>query len=299
MKEPILVILAAGMGSRYGGLKQVDPVGPNGETILDYSLFDAQRAGFKRVVIIIKKAIEQAVKATISQKELSGLEISYAFQEIDLLPAGCQGAIDREKPWGTAHAIWCAKDFVDAPFAVINADDFYGESAYKEIYQHLTSDKGTCAMVGYPIVKTLSKFGSVSRGICQVDENNYLKSIHEQTNLQWFNDQVGYIDDQQKQVVIPQDTLVSMNFWGFTQDFVDKIEDYLIDFFKNEVPTNPLKSECYLPTVVFGLIQANQLQVLMLHSQSQWFGVTYQQDKPNVQQQIMQLIHDQKYPEKL
>ncbi len=287
-KKPILVIMAAGMGSRYGGLKQIDPVGSHGEAILDYSLYDARRAGFATVVFIIKHEIEADFKATVGRRaEKSGMEIRYAYQQVDMLPAGFALPEGRVKPWGTAHAILCAADEIDAPFAVINADDYYGPEAYKEIYNYLSTHSDDryyeYAMVGFQLKNTVSENGSVSRGVCVADEGGYLASVTERTRIEKYEGGIHYTENGgESWVQLPGDTTVSMNLFGFTPSFVQEIRAGFPAFLEKALAENPLKGEYFLPSVVSRLIGEGKARVKVLTSADKWYGVTYQEDKPVV-----------------
>ena len=285
-KKPILVIMAAGMGSRFGGLKQIEAVGPAGEAILDYSLFDAHRAGFETVVFIIKHAIEDAFKSTVGARaEKAGLNVRYAYQELDILPEGFTVPEGRIKPWGTAHAILSAADAIDAPFAVINADDYYGRSAFKKIYDELSSASEDYCMVGFRLKNTLTENGTVSRGVC-VTDNNALESVTEYTKIR--SDCSFTEDDGKTWNALSPDTVVSMNLWGFRPDVFKYIEDGFVSFLKEKL--NVPKSEYYLPSVVSSLIESGTKKVNVLVAEDKWYGVTYKEDKPAVVASIGELI---------
>ncbi len=298
--KPSLVILAAGMGSRYGGVKQIDQFGPNGETILDYSIYDALKAGFEKVVFVIRKELEADVKAVFDPK-LKGLaEVHYVFQELENLPDGFSVPPDRKKPWGTAHAVMVTQDVVNEPFAVINADDFYGRGAYQILFDFLNNqpvDGTEYAIVGYRLDKTLSEHGSVSRGVCQTDEQGFLQKIVERTKIYWKDGKIVYLDDDQKEKEIAGNTPVSMNMMGFTPSFFTFLETYFKEFLK-ENSNNP-KAEFFLPWILDRLIQKQQAKIKILPTNEQWFGVTYKEDKPVVQENIRKLIAAGTYPEKL
>jgi len=296
--RPTLVILAAGMGSRYGGLKQLDEVGPNGEAIIDYSLFDAIRAGFGKVVFIIRRDFEDAFKARFDQKLKGRIEVEYVFQELTDLPAGFTVPDGREKPWGTGHAIRSARNVVDAPFAAINADDFYGVEAYQTVVGFLTGDvaKDQYAMVGYRMDKTLSENGSVSRGLCVTNSEQNLVDIDELTKITSEPDGIFYYKDE-KRIPLEGDETVSMNFWGFHQSLFAYLEQGFVEFLSEK--GTELKSEFFIPMFVDDLIKAEKTKVRVLTSNASWFGVTYQEDKPVVKERINQLIDGGKYPAKL
>ena len=306
MKKPVLVILAAGMGSRYGGLKQIDPVGSHGEAILDYSLFDAHAAGFDTAVIIIKEAIRQDFMDTVGKRLTnSSLEIRYAYQELDHLPAGFSVPDGRTKPWGTSHAVLCAKEAVDgAPFAVINADDYYGQSAFRAIYDYLSTardgDVYDYCMVGYRLGNTVTENGSVARGVCQTDENSYLTSIVERTRIEKHPGGIHFTQDGGATWEdLPADTPVSMNMWGFTPSFLTEVEAKFPDFLANAVPQNPEKAEFFLPMTVADLLDQGKATVKVLRSADKWYGVTYAADKPQVVAALRAMAAEGKYPDGL
>ena len=305
-KKPVLVVMAAGMGSRYGGLKQIDPVGSQGEAILDYSLFDAYEAGFRTAVIVIKEAIREDFMATVGKRlEKCPLEIRYAYQEITKLPAGFDLPEGRVKPWGTGHAVLCAKDAVDgAPFAAINADDYYGKEALKKIYAFLENaqdtDKYAYCMVAYNMGNTVTENGSVARGICVTDENGFLTSVTERSRIEQYDGGIHYIgDDGESWVDVAADTPVSMNMWGFTPSFMEELNAYFPAFLRTDMPKNPQKAEMFLPTVVSYLINKDQATVKMLRTADKWYGVTYAADKPTVIAALKDLTAQGKYPDGL
>lgn len=303
MTRPILVVMAAGMGSRYGGLKQIDSVGPQGEVILDYSLYDARRAGFETVVFIIKPDIEEIFKQKVGNRIGDFMEVRYAFQELTTLPNPYQLPPHRQKPWGTAHAVWCASEQIDAPFAVINADDFYGYEAFKLMFDYLeasvNSHEEQYAMVGYQLDRTMSENGAVSRGLCQVDVEHFLQEIEEQTQIEWFDDRIRYTEDGVNWVDVDSDTIVSMNLWGFPSHFPKVIDRFLGAFLERAIRSNPLKGEYYLPSVVRKQLRHNEAKVKVLKTDEQWFGVTYTEDKPLVQEKIQTLVANGVYPSPL
>ena len=302
-KEPVLVVMAAGMGSRYGGLKQIDPVGSQGEAILDYSLFDAYRAGFKTAVIIIKEAIGKDFMETVGKRlEKCPLEIRYAYQELTMLPEGYTVPEGRTKPWGTTHAVLCAKDAIDgAPFVVLNADDYYGTQAFRTAYNALknNTDEHRCYMIGYNVGNTVSDNGSVTRGICQVDENNNLTDIVECKNVEKYSGGIRIPDAQGGWKDIPADTPVSMNMWGLMPSFLDTIHTYFPTFLEEAKAENPTTREYLLPTTISHLIRMNQLQVQVLRTGDTWFGVTYAADKPVVMAALRELTEKGLYPDGL
>ena len=294
---PTLLVLAAGMGSRYGGLKQVDPVGPSGETVLDYAVFDARRAGFGRVVFVIRKDFEALFREQVGAKYAGQIAVDYVFQSLDTLPAGASVPAGREKPWGTGHAVWCAREAVHEPFAVINADDFYGQHAYKVLAQHLTSGTPDYAMVGFVLKNTLSDHGSVARGVSRTDANNYLTSIVEMTKIERDGAGAKNTDADGKITKLTGDEAVSMNFWGFTPALFPQIKADFDQFLKKS--GGELKSESFIPSSVGNLVNAGVAKVKVLRSQDSWFGVTYREDRPVVVESIRQLIAQGKYPAKL
>jgi len=297
--KPTLLILAAGMGSRFGGLKQVEPVGPNGEAIIDYSIFDAIRAGFGKVVFIIRESFADAFKEKFDKKLKGKIEVEYVYQELDMLPDGFTLPEGREKPWGTAHAILVAKDVIKEPFCALNADDFYGRNAYEVMARFLTSSEtpNEYSMVGYQLKNTLSDFGSVSRGICEVDESHHLKKIVETTKILKKDNKVVSIENDGTEKELTGNENVSMNIWGFTPTVFASLEEKFSAFLAAEMH-NP-KSEMYIPSVVFEMIEENKATVKVLEADSPWFGVTYKEDKPFVVEKINLLIQQGEYPEKL
>jgi len=305
-KKPVLVVMAAGMGSRYGGLKQIDPVGSCGEAILDYSLYDAYEAGFRTAVIVIKEAIREDFMATVGKRlEKCPLEIRYAYQEITKIPEGFAVPEGRVKPWGTGHAVLCAMDAVDgAPFVAINADDYYGKEAYKKIYDFLNSardgDKYSYCMVAYELGKTVTENGSVARGICRTDENQFLTSVVEQTRIEKYEGGIHYTSDGGKTWVdVAAEAPISMNMWGFTNSFMAELRNYFPKFLTEDVPKNPQKAEMFLPTIVGSLIDAGKASVKMLRTGDKWYGVTYAADKPVVIAALKRFTEEGKYPDGL
>ena len=304
--KPVLVVMAAGMGSRYGGLKQIDPVGSHGEAILDYSLFDAHEAGFETAVIIIKEAIKKDFMDTVGARlKNSPMEIRYAYQEITKIPAPFAVPEERTKPWGTSHAVLCAKDEIGgAPFAVINADDYYGKSAFREIYQFLSQAQDTdtynYCMVGYQLGKTVTDNGSVARGICQTDDQGYLVTITEQTRIEKYEGGIHYTeDDGATWIDVDANTPVSMNMWGYTPSFLAEIEAQFPAFLENALQTNPLKAEFYLPSLVEDLLKKKAATVQVLRTADKWYGVTYAADKPQVVAALKAMADEGKYPDGL
>ena len=297
MANPVLVVMAAGMGSRYGGLKQIDPVGPNGQIIMHYSIYDAWKAGFRRVVFIIKEELLDAFRERIGNAAEKLMQVDYVFQSPDKLPEGCTMPEGRTKPLGTGHAIYCVRGVVSEPFAVINADDFYGAQAFQCLYDYLKDaqddDKYRYCMVGYRVENTLTENGTVSRGICEADENGYLEDIVERTAIS--RDANGVISDPEAGE-IAEGTLVSMNMWGFTPSFLDELETGLRTFMTDELPKNPAKGEYYLPFAVDHLIQNGQATAKVLQTSAQWYGVTYKEDKPVVVDALRRMTEAGLYP---
>ncbi len=297
--KPTLLILAAGMGSRFGGLKQIEPVGPNGEAIIDYTIYDAIRAGFGKVVFIIRESFADAFKEKFNKKLEGKIEVDYVFQELDMLPEGFSVPEEREKPWGTAHAILMANDAVKEPFCALNADDFYGYNAIKAMADFLTEseDEKEYSMVGYHLKDTLSDFGSVSRGICEVDGNNNLQKIVETIKIIKRGDEVISIETDGSETKLTGMESVSMNIWGFKTSIFESLESKFIDFLKKDIKTP--KSEIFIPNVVFDLIDEKLATVKVLETNSPWFGVTYKEDKPHAVETINSLIESNIYPNKL
>lgn len=304
MDKPVLVILAAGMGSRYGGLKQIDPVDEQGNKIIDFSIYDAMKAGFKKVIFIIKRENEQDFRTCIGDAVSKYMEVEYVFQDLTKVPQGFEIPTDRVKPWGTAHAILCCKDSINGPFAVINADDYYGKSGFASLYEYLTThkddDKYRYCMVGYELGNTLTENGHVSRGCCETDENGYLVTISERTQIIKKENCAAYSEDGGATYTdIPFETPVSMNMWGFSLSIMSELEKAVNQFFETEVEKNPLKAECFLPIEVDKLLKAEKATVEVLRSKDRWFGVTYKEDKPFVVESIKKLKEAGVYPEKL
>lgn len=303
MKKPALVIMAAGMGSRYGGLKQLDSIDDQGHIIIDFSIYDAIRAGFEKIVFIIKKEIEKDFKEIVGDRISKIVDVEYVYQEVDKLPEGFSVPDERKKPWGTGHAILCCKDVVDGPFAVINADDYYGIEAYKMMYDALSKEDAgdySYGMVGYVLANTLTENGSVSRGVCDVDANGYLQGVVEKTKIEKRGDGAAFSDDggETWEDISPNAT-VSMNLWGFQNSIMSELETSFVDFLKDEVPSNPLKSEFFLPSVVQNMLTADKATVEVFRTEDKWFGVTYKEDKAKVVEAIAQLKAQGVYPEKL
>lgn len=302
--KPVLVIMAAGMGSRYGGLKQIDSIDAYGNKIIDYSIFDAVQAGFEKVVFIIKKTIEKEFRENIGDRIASHVKVEYVYQELDRLPAGYQVPEGRVKPWGTGHAILCCKDAIDGPFAVINADDYYGKSAFVSIYNQLSeisdSEKYQYTMVGYRLYNTLTENGHVARGVCTISEDGKLVDIHERTRIEKQGDKAKFTEDDGKTwTELGEDTVVSMNMWGFTKSIIKELDQRFAVFLDKELPGNLLKCEYFLPFVVDELLKEYKAEVTVLKSVDRWYGVTYKEDKETVVNAIRELKKTGIYPEKL
>ena len=302
-KKPILVVMAAGMGSRYGGLKQIDPVGPSGEAILDYSLYDARRAGFETVVFIIKHEIEQAFKEAVGARALrAGFEVRYAYQQLDKLPEGFTVPEGRVKPWGTAHAILVAEEAIgDAPFAVINADDYYGPQGFRLVYDYLCShadgDRFAWSMVGFLLKNTVSANGSVSRGVCVTDAAGNLHSVTERTCIAPYDGGIHYSEDGGASWTdLDENSVVSMNLWGFTPAYIAEAKAGFAEFLRENLPVNPLKCEYYLPSVVTAALQQGKANVRVLTSTDKWHGITYREDKPELVAALQQMSAQGLYP---
>lgn len=296
MKKPSLVILAAGMGTRYGGLKQMDAIGPNGESLLEFSIFDAIRAGFEKVVFIIREDFKDAFEEKVGNKISKYAQVEYAYQATDKIPAGFSFP-NREKPWGTAHALACAADKIDEDFVILNADDFYGKDAFDGLYNFLTTDTSEDnALMGYVLAKTLTDNGSVARGVC-AEKDGYLVSIDERTKIQRNDGQTQYLENDVWHNV-DENSLVSMNMWGLRKSFLDEVIKELPKFLENVVDGDQ-KAEFFLPKLVDQLIKENKVNVRVLSSTSKWYGVTYQEDKEDVRSGIQKLIEEGVYPENL
>ena len=304
MQKPALVVMAAGMGSRYGGLKQIDPIGRHGEIIMDYSLYDALEAGFEKVVFIINRKIEQDFYDVIGRRAEKYMEVRYVFHQPDaMLPAGFSVPQDRVKPWGTAHAILCCKDVVNEPFAAINADDYYGKRAFTVLYDYLKTAKDGAkadfSMVGYHAKNTLTDHGSVARGVCEVDANGELVNIVERLKIFKTPEGPAYTEDDGATLVhFPGDNLVSMNFFGFTPSLFGALEARFPEFLTEAMEKNPLKGEFLIPQEVGRLLQAGKATVRVLSSSDRWYGVTYREDKPEVMQALNALTDAGAYPDK-
>lgn len=304
MEKPVLVIMAAGMGSRYGGLKQIDPIDAEGHMIIDFSIYDAHQAGFEKVIFIIKKENEQLFREKIGDRISRHMEVSYAFQELGDLPDGFEIPEGRVKPWGTAHAVLSVRDLVHGPFAVINADDYYGRHAFEEIYRYLTTHQDDrfyrYTMVAYLLKNTVTENGSVARGICTMNANHELTAVTERTRIEKRPDGIAYTeDDGSTWHPLPEDTLVSMNMWGFTESILGEIESGFPAFLRKGMKENPLKCEYFLPSVVTSLLEEKKATVTVLESEDKWYGVTYREDKPAVVRAIRSMKDSGYYPEHL
>ena len=304
MNKPVLVVMAAGMGSRYGGMKQIDPVGPCGQVIVDYSLYDARRAGFETVIFVIKHEIEEAFKAAIGDRVSRVMDVKYAFQQLDELPEGYTVPEGRVKPWGTCHAVLAAKPYIHGPFAVINADDYYGPEAFKVIYDHLSTHTDgevyDYCMVSYLLKNTVSENGSVARGVCALNEDSTLHSVTERTRIETYEGGIHYTEDGGGSWTdLPGETPVSMNLWGFGESFVKEADRRFARWLDENLEKNPLKCEYFLPLVVSELIGEKKAAVKVLRSTDKWYGVTYREDKPVVVEAIAKKTADGLYPEDL
>ncbi len=303
MKKPVLVIMAAGMGSRYGGLKQLDPVGNHGQLIIDYSIYDARRAGFETVVFVIKPEIEEDFKRCIGDRVSKSMDVRYVYQLKEDLPEGYAVPAERQKPWGTAHAALAARSVVTGPFAVINADDYYGPEAFREIYGYLSShedgDLYEYVMVGYLLKNTVTENGTVARGVCEETADNFLTRVTERTKIEKGEPPRFTEDGGQTWTELPGDTIVSMNMWGFTRSFLDEAWKRFPAFLDKALTENPAKAEYFLPSVVSQLIDEGKARVKVLRSEDKWYGVTYREDKPTVVNAIAGKTKSGLYPDRL
>ena len=303
MNKPVLVIMAAGMGSRYGGLKQLDPVGNHGQLIIDYSIYDARRAGFETVVFVIKPEIEEDFKRCIGDRVSKSMDVRYAYQLKEDLPEGYCVPEERRKPWGTAHAALAARNVVDGPFAVINADDYYGPEAFREIYGYLSAhadgDVYEYVMVGYLLKNTVTENGTVARGVCEETADNFLTRVTERTKIEKGEPPRYTEDDGQTWTELSEDTIVSMNMWGFTRSFLDEAWVRFPAFLDKALAENPAKAEYFLPSVVSQLIDEGKARVKVLRSEDKWYGVTYREDKPTVVSAIAEKTTSGLYPDRL
>ncbi|RKI68384.1 nucleotidyltransferase [bacterium 1xD42-67] len=303
MNKPVLVIMAAGMGSRYGGLKQLDPVGGHGQLIIDYSIYDARRAGFETVVFVIKPEIEADFKAAIGDRVSKVMDVKYAYQLKEDLPEGYTVPAGRSKPWGTAHAALATRKIVDGPFAVINADDYYGPEAFQEVYAYLCGHPDgevyEYAMVGYLLKNTVTENGTVARGVCEETADHYLAQVTERTKIEKGEPPRFTEDDGKTWTELPADTVVSMNLWGFTRSFLDEALARFPAFLDKALAEDPEKGEYFLPTVVSQLIDEGKARVKVLRSEDKWYGVTYREDKPTVVAAIAEKTAAGLYPDQL
>jgi len=304
MKKPVLVIMAAGMGSRYGGLKQIDPVDSEGHIIMDFSMYDAKRAGFEKAVFIIKKENEKDFREAIGDRVSKYMDVSYAFQELSNIPEGYEVPEGRVKPWGTAHAVYSAIDQIDGPFAVINADDYYGREAFQLIYDFLSTheddEKYRYTMVGYEVSKTVTDNGYVSRGVCEIDERSRLVKVVERTRIEKRDGGIAFSEDGgETWEEIPVDATVSMNMWGFTESILTEIRNGFASFLDEGLRTNPMKCEYFLPTVVSNLLAKEKATVEVLKSKDKWYGITYKEDKPVITEALQRMKDEGFYPKHL
>ena len=303
MNKPVLVIMAAGMGSRYGGLKQLDPVGSHGQLIIDYSIYDARRAGFETVVFVIKPEIEADFKAAIGDRVARLMDVKYAYQLKEDLPEGYSVPEERTKPWGTAHAALSVREIVDGPFAVINADDYYGPEAFREIYAYLSGHPDgevyEYVMVGYLLKNTVTENGTVARGVCEETADHFLTQVTERTKIEKGEPPRFTEDDGRTWTDLPGDTIVSMNMWGFNRSFLDEAWKRFPAFLDAALAENPVKAEYFLPTVVSQLIDEGRARVKVLRSEDKWYGVTYREDKPAVVAAIAEKTASGLYPDNL
>lgn len=300
MDKPVLVVLAAGMGSRYGGMKQLDPVGPSGQLIIDYSIFDARRAGFEKVIFIIRQEFEADFRKAIGDRLSRLMEVEYAYQSLDDLPAPYTAPEGRTKPFGTGQAVLSARNLIHGPFAVINSDDYYGPEAFRVMYEYLSTHADTqqyqYCMVGYQVKNTVTENGSVSRGVCVVGSDGMLESVTERTKIVQDKDGVIRYADGDGWVDLPGNTLVSMGIWGLTASFMQEAQDRFSGFLAESLPKDPMKCEYFLPTIISDLIGEGKAQVRMLHSTDKWYGVTYREDKPGVMAALARLTEEGLYP---
>lgn len=304
MDKPVLVIMAAGMGSRYGGLKQIDPVDAQGHIIMDFSMYDARKAGFEKVIFIIKRENDKDFREAVGDRISQYMEVSYVFQEAGNLPEGYGVPKGRVKPWGTGHAVLCCSGEIDGPFAVINADDYYGAEAFKLIYDYLAShqddEKYRYTMVGYKLGNTVTDNGHVARGICDMNERGELVAIHERTRIEKQDGGIAYTEDEGATwVPVPEETIVSMNMWGFTSSILKELKGRFPAFLDRGLEENPMKCEYFLPAVVSKLLEEEKAAVAVLKSADKWYGVTYKEDKPVVVAAIQKMKDEGLYPENL
>ena len=303
-EKPTLIIMAAGMGSRYGGLKQVDRITDTGEIILDFSLYDAMMAGFERVVFVIKEEHRELFRELVDERAGRYMQVEYAYQKLDDIPEGFEIPEGREKPWGTGHAVLACRHLINGPFAVINADDYYGAGGFSDIYEYLTGnrdgEKYSYCMVGYKLENTVTENGHVARGVCDIDENGYLKQVTERTKIMRKEQGISYSeDDGRTWVKLPDDTVVSMNFWGFSHSMMEELEKGMPEFLDTALKNNPIKGEYYLPAAADRLIREGKATVKVLTSHDKWYGVTYKQDREDVKNALESMKDKGFYPEKL
>ena len=300
--KPALIVMAAGMGSRYGGLKQIDPIGPNGELIIEYAIYDAMQAGFGKVVFVIKEEMEAMFRQVVGDRVAQQIPVQYAFQRLDDLPNGFSLPADRKKPWGTGHAVYCSRHVIQEPFAAINADDYYGADAFNKAAAFLRTaqddERFHFCMVGYYVENTLTEHGHVARGVCELSGDGYLMGITERTRIERVDGAIRYFEDDPNGTAIPQGTIVSLNMWGFSQALMQEFEPRFIRFLSD--PAHDLsRAEFFLPFVVDELIQEKKADVAVLKTQEKWYGVTYREDKQKMQDAIRAMIREGKYPERL
>ncbi len=305
MDKPVLVVMAAGMGSRYGGLKQMDPMDDSGHVILDFSVYDAMLAGFEKVIFIIKRENEDVFRECIGDRIAKRMQVEYAYQDLNALPEGFSLPEGRQKPFGTGHAVLCCKDQINGPFAVINADDFYGRHAFQMIYDYLSRPKDDngmyqYVMVGYIMENTLTENGHVARGVCRIDESGHLMEIHERTRIEKRGDETAYTEDEGATwVTIPEGSIASMNMWGFQQNLMEELEKRFPAFLEKNLSANPLKCEFFLPSAVQQLMEEGKAEVAVLKSEDRWYGVTYKEDKETVMKAIADFKAQGVYPKQL
>lgn len=301
MKEPILVIMAAGLGSRYGGLKQIDPIGSHGELIIDYSVYDGIKAGFKRVVFVINRDNESIFKERIGNRISNYIKVDYAYQDVTDVPDSMSVPVGRTKPWGTAHAIYAVRHLIDSAFVVINADDYYGKEAFIKIYQFLIEssfDETQCAMVGYQVFNTVTEHGSVSRGICTIDQNKHLVSVIERVHIEKKGDTVQYMENGEW-TTLENSHIASMNMWGFKQSFIHEVEYLMPRLMDSAIKENPLKAEYFVTMVVTEMIKKKQITMNVFETSEKWYGVTYKEDKEVIITAMKNLQERGEYPKKL
>ena len=303
-EKPTLIIMAAGMGSRYGGLKQVDRLTASGEIILDFSLYDAMMAGFSRAVFVIREEHRELFRELVDERAGRFMDIEYAYQKLDDIPPGVAIPEGREKPWGTGHAVLACRDLIDGPFAVINADDYYGPGGFTAVYDYLTShedgERYSYCMVGYELKNTVTENGHVARGVCDIDSRGHLRKVTERTKIMKRPEGISYTEDDGKTwTVLPEDTVVSMNFWGFSHSMMEELERGLPGFFEKAVAEDPLKGEYYLPAAADRLIQEGKADVKVLTSHDRWYGVTYKEDRDDVKNALESMKDKGMYPDKL